>query len=180
MKIALGQINVVCNNPEQNFLEMKKLIEEAKKNKADLIVFSEMCVGGYFLMDKYLDENYCEYLNSFNERILNLSDDIGIIFGNIYYEQIGKIVKGRDGRKARYNAAMFAYNRKWVKHVNNALDGIHIKHLNPDYRVFDDSRYFLSGLEVSEHLFKCSNGLISQGNDYDKRRTGTIKDRSTI
>ena len=49
--------------------------------------------------------------------------------------------RGRDGRPVRYNAAYFCADGQWVKRENSSLDGLYIKHLNPDYRVFDDSRY---------------------------------------
>ena len=45
--------------------------------------------------------------------------------------------------------AYFCADGQWVKRENSSLDGMYIKHLNPDYRVFDDSRYFLSGMEIA-------------------------------
>ena len=83
--------------------------------------------------------------------------NIGIIWGNIYLGNIDGINKGRDGRPARYNAAFFAYNKEYVNREDGEYPGLYIKHLNPDYRVFDDSRYFLSGLE----LMRSNDELLS-------------------
>lgn len=161
MKIAMAQTRVVSAHMEENFQNIKKQVELAKKEDADIIVFPEMCVSGYLLQDKWLDHEFCEYVNSYNEKIKDLSEGIGIVFGNLYYDTIANINKGRDGRKTRYNAVLFAYNKEWVKKENNVLDGLHIKHLNPDYRIFDDSRYFLSGIELSQMLYEQKEHLIS-------------------
>ncbi|MCF0115658.1 MAG: hypothetical protein HUJ56_09905, partial [Erysipelotrichaceae bacterium] len=49
MKIALGQMNVVAGRPQRNFDVMKSMILKAKEQGVDLIVFPELCVGGYYL-----------------------------------------------------------------------------------------------------------------------------------
>ena len=161
MQIALVQMNVKSGKCEHNFEVLKNYVEKAKNDHADIVVFPEMCISGYMLQDQFLDHAFCEDVASYNERINELSDGIGIIFGNLYYSPIKNVERGRDGRKARFNASFFAYNKQWVKKENGLLDGIHIKHLNPDYRFFDDSRYFLSGIEVSNYLFQTMDGLIS-------------------
>ncbi|NBK97737.1 MAG: NAD(+) synthase [Erysipelotrichia bacterium] len=161
MKIAMAQMNVVSAHVEENFQKMKQWIAQAKQEKADIIVFPEMCVSGYLLQDKWLDDEFCRYVHSYNDKIKALSDGIGIVFGNLYYAHIEDVQKGRDGRQARFNAILFAHNQEWVKKENGLLDGVHIKHLNPDYRIFDDSRYFLSGIEVSQTLYDRKDALIS-------------------
>ncbi len=148
MKVSIAQIRVIPGQANTNFLNIKKHVEMAKKNGADLVVFPEMCVGGYFVGDRYLDDDFRRFIASFNQRIINLSDNIGIIWGNIHIDPIDEVIKGRDGRNVRFNAAFFAYNKTLVKRENGKHPGIYIKHLNPDYRMFDDSRYFLSGLEL--------------------------------
>ncbi|MDH6366330.1 MULTISPECIES: NAD(+) synthase [unclassified Breznakia] len=161
MKIALAQMNVVAGKCEQNFQSMEHCIAQAKDDGVDIIVFPEMCISGYLLQDKLLDEAFCAYVHSFNERILALSDTIGIIYGNLYHGALEGIEKGRDGRILHCNCAFFAHNQRWVKKENGIMDGMHIKHLNPDYRIFDDSRFYLSGMEVSNYLYKKMDALIS-------------------
>lgn len=148
MKISIAQIRVIPGRPSVNFETIKKHVTLAKEQGADLIVFPEMCVGGYFLGDRYLDHDYCVLVDSYNDQIKALSNDIGIIWGNLHYRPLDRIIKGRDGRPVRFNAAFFAYNNEFVKRENNKHDGLYIKHLNPDYRMFDDSRYYLSALEI--------------------------------
>ena len=149
MKIALGQINVKQGQPTENLAAMREMIAQAKAEKADLIVFPEMALSGYCLQDKWLDQDWCAYLESLNDELLALSQGIGILYGNLGTRPIGQAKRGRDGRPVRYNAAYFCADGQWVKRENSSLDGLYIKHLNPDYRVFDDSRYFLSGMEIA-------------------------------
>ncbi len=149
MKIALGQMNVVQGAIAHNLNTMKNMIDQAKNEKVDLIVFPEMCISGYLLQDKWLDPEFCETLENANETIKSWSKDIGIIYGNISTYPLDKVIKGRDGRSVRFNCAHFCRDQKWVKTLNDELEGRIIKHLNPDYRIFDDSRYFLSGIEAS-------------------------------
>ena len=158
MKIAMGQLNVKAGRPSENIAAMKVMIQKAKEDHADLIVFPELCVSGYLLADKWLDNDWCESLIAYNEEIRQCSQGIGVIWGNL-----GTIegIRGRDGRKVRLNTAFFAYNGEWVKRENGLYDGMYVKYLNPDYRVFDDSRYFLSALELCEQLVVDRNFMTS-------------------
>ena len=149
MKIVLGQMNVLAGQMSLNVNKMLDMIGKAKKEKADLIVFPELCVTGYLLADKWMDQNFVETALSYNEVLKKASEGIGIIWGNV---ATFKDILGRDGRHVRCNAAYFAYNNNWVKKENDLFDGRYIKCLNPDYRIFDDSRYFLSALELSKRM----------------------------
>ncbi len=146
MKVAIAQMKVLAGQPQVNFEKMESMISEAKNQQADLIVFPEMCVSGYFLADKYNDEYFVEILLSYNEKIKNLSEGIAIIYGNIV---VDKDYCGHDGRVAKYNGAYFCQNKSWVQRLDGS-QGIYVKHLLPNYSVFDDSRYFLSGLEKAK------------------------------
>ncbi|MGI6591384.1 MAG: NAD(+) synthase [Eggerthellaceae bacterium] len=153
LSIAVGQMDVVAGQPSKNFETISRMIAEAKGAGADLIVFPEMCVGGYFLSDKWTDDAFVDYLDSFNDRIRALSDGIGIIFGNVGREYLDPAHNGTDGRPCRYNMAFFAHNGNWVPretkgyltpYQTNAVAGRYIKTLLPNYRMFDDARYFTS------------------------------------
>lgn len=161
MKIAIAQLNVLAAQPSVNFQKMKTMIAEAKAGQADLIVFPEMCVSGYVLQDKYLDHYFNETLVRYNTELLALSDGIGIIYGNIVYQPLEGVTQGRDGRPLRSNGAYFCVNQQWVEKANAKTPGLHIKHLNPDYRIFDDSRFFLSGMEVCLKSGQPIDSLIS-------------------
>lgn len=112
MKIALGQIKVKQGQPTENLTAMRRMIEQAKAEHADLIVFPEMALSGYCLQDQWLDLDWCRNLDSFNDELLALSEGIGILYGNLWNKPLGQAVCGRDGRPIRCNAAYFCYNQK--------------------------------------------------------------------
>ena len=161
MKIAMAQLHIIPGQPKINFASIKRLIKEAKDQGADIVIFPEHCVAGYLLQDRWLDPDWCTYVDSFNEKIKALSNGIGVIWGNLYYHPLKDIIHGRDGRPVRFNAAFFAYNEEYVQRENHQYPGLYIKHLNPDYRFFDDSRFFLSGLEIMTHLHQTSSDFFS-------------------
>lgn len=74
---------------------------------------------------------------SYNETILNASDNIGIIWGNV-----STILK--DEEKYLLNCAYFAYNKEWVKRENDLFEGASIKYTQQNHRIHEDSRYFTS------------------------------------
>lgn len=147
MKIAIAQLNIRSGQIDHNLNSMKQKIDQAVLDQADIIVFPEMCVGGYLLSDLYLQKSYVSQLLKANDLIKSWSKDIGIIWGNISH--FDELKGNRDGRYNRYNTAFFAYQGEWVKKENNHLNGHYFKHCLPDYRFFDDSRYFKSGMDYA-------------------------------
>ena len=121
MKIACIEMNVKAGNCEENFQFMKAQIEAAKHDQADLIVFPQNAVSGYLLGDKWLDDDWCRYVDSFNDLITELADTIAIVWGNIRYRH-----------RMRFNSAFFAYQGKTYMRVKR----------NQDHGYFQDSRYF--------------------------------------
>jgi NAD+ synthase (glutamine-hydrolysing) len=169
LKIAIAQMDVVAGQPSLNFERMKEWILQAKVNKADIIVFPELCLTGYILGDQWTDQTWVEFAASFNEKIKSLSSDIGIIWGNVH------VLANRlnqDGRIAKANAAFFAYQGEWVVRQSNVLSGIYIKHLQPNYRIFDERRHFLNALDVVHQLNLPHDALLQpfqfkkQGKNY--------------
>ena len=151
MKMALAQMEVISGDPERNVARMKELIGEAKGEKVDLIVFPEMCVGGYLLGDKWADEEYCLDLMEYNQDLLEASEGIAVAFGNIYVDR-KEDHPNKDGRSRKYNAVYVFQNGqecKRVKEFEFLPKGVQPKTLLPTYRVFDDERYFFSLRDIS-------------------------------
>lgn len=98
MKIALVSMNVKATRCEENFKYMCQKIEEAKEKGADMIVFPQNAISGYLLAERWLDDAWCRYVDSFNERLVALSEDIAIVWGNLRYRN-----------QRRFNAGFFAY-----------------------------------------------------------------------
>src|SRR3990167_1012087 len=150
LKIALAQLEVISNQPEKNISKMVQLIEEAKRQNVDIIIFPELCISGYFLGDSWLNKNFCLNLMHFNKIIKNASENIVIIFGNLYAD---KNYKNKDGTRRKYNGAYIFQNRKKARRTKETdfiPKGIQPKTLLPNYRIFDDERYFYSTIELAQ------------------------------
>jgi NAD+ synthase (glutamine-hydrolysing) len=82
MKIALAQQNYHIGNFEDNTRKIIEGIQRAKKDGADLVVFSELCVCGYPPRD-FLEFN--DFINKCYESIDAIkqhADSIGVLIGS--------------------------------------------------------------------------------------------------
>ena len=133
MKVAIVQQRIYSGNIKKNFENIKQTIE-TWKDKADLIVFPEMAVSGYFIGDRYTNKDLEKELLELNEAIRELSQGTAVIWGSIHKNE-----------SKLYNAAYFAIDGAWAKRESGKDDGLYTKHLLPTYSVFDDARYFEVG-----------------------------------
>lgn len=140
MKIAICQFEIIPSMPVINASKMIKYIEEARDNKADIIVFPELSVSGYMVGDMWESESFVRECERLGEEIIKASKDIYVIFGNI---ALDKAKKNFDGRVRKYNALFVAKDGKLID--NNTTEyNFFIKTLLPNYKEFDDSRHFYS------------------------------------
>ena len=140
IKIAIAQMEVEAGHPDKNTQKMLEFIQQAKKEKADMIVFPEMSIPGYLLGDSWEQSAYLKDCAHFGEQIAAASEDIYILFGNVAMEWDKR---NNDGRVRKYNAFFIAHQEKFL--VNPATgQPFVIKTLLPNYREFDDTRYFFS------------------------------------
>ena len=127
MKIALAQQNYHIGNFEDNTRKIIEGIEWAKKQKADLVVFSELCICGYPPRD-FLEFN--DFINKCYEsldRIRQHADTIGVLVG----------CPARNPQKEGKDL----FNAVFLLHEQQIKAEIH-KTLLPNYDVFDEYRYF--------------------------------------
>ncbi len=140
LKIALAQMEVIPGHPDKNTADMLQKIQAAKDTGADLIIFPEMCIPGYLLGDTWEQESYLKDCESYGQDIINASEGICVMFGNIAMDWSKK---NNDGRVRKYNALFTAQNGKLIQPENMPYPFI-IKTLMPNYREFDDTRHFYS------------------------------------
>ncbi|HET6995142.1 MAG TPA: NAD+ synthase [Chitinophagaceae bacterium] len=127
MKIALAQQNYHIGNFEDNTRKIIEGIEWAKKQKADLVVFSELCICGYPPRD-FLEFN--DFINKCYEsldRIRQHADTIGVLVGS---PARNPQKEGKD----LFNAVFFLHEQQVKAEIH--------KTLLPNYDVFDEYRYF--------------------------------------
>jgi NAD+ synthase (glutamine-hydrolysing) len=127
MKIALAQQNYHIGNFESNTRKIIEGIDWAKKQGADLVVFSELCVCGYPPRD-FLE--FSDFINKCYEAVDLIkvhADSIGVLIGGPSHN---KQTEGKD----LFNTVFFLHEKQIKAEVH--------KTLLPNYDVFDEYRYF--------------------------------------
>lgn len=160
MKIGLVQMEVIPGKIDKNINKMLEMIALAKKQDVNLVVFPELCISGYILSDLWVNESFCDALMEYNQILLQASENIAIVYGNIYVDhdinsrwKDSSYHPNKDGRTRKYNAVYAVQNRRPARRVreNNVLPaGVQPKTLLPEYRIFDDERYFFSLQDVAK------------------------------
>jgi NAD+ synthase (glutamine-hydrolysing) len=146
MKICIAQQNYHIGNFEQNTHKILSAIEEAKKQGADLILFSEMSVCGYPARDFVEFDDFINQCYESIDTIKAAADRIGVLIGS---PARNPNKKGKD----LYNAAFFLYEKKVIAEIH--------KTLLPTYDVFDENRYFEPADEWKVIPFKGKNLAIT-------------------
>lgn len=150
LNIALGQFEVKSGRPDLNTQKMLSMIHEAKEKNIDLIIFPEMSIPGYLLGDTWEQSSFLKDCEYHGQQIIQASDTIYIMFGNI---AVDWAKFNNDGRVRKYNAFFTAYQGKLLPHPKLPYD-FGIKALMPNYREFDDTRHFFSLQKLATEL-KC-------------------------
>lgn len=127
MKIAIAQLNVHIGNFDGNVAKMLKAIENAKKQGADLICFSELVTCGYPPRDFLEFDDFIELANKAIEKLAKAARGIAVVVGS---PTKNPVVEGKD----LYNSALFL--------ADGEVQFVQHKTLLPTYDVFDEYRYF--------------------------------------
>lgn len=104
MKIVLAQQNYHIGNFEENTRKAITAIEQAKKDGADLIMFSELSVCGYPPRDFLEFEDFINKCYNAIDLIKVHADTIAVVVGG---PQRNSIKEGKD----LFNAAWFLYEK---------------------------------------------------------------------
>lgn len=132
MKIAVAQQNYHIGNCKSNARKIIDAIEEAKRQKASLIVFSELSICGYPPLDFLEFDDFINTCYDALDEIKNHADTIGVLVGG---PARNESTKG----KRLFNAAFFLYE--------NEIKAVVHKTLLPNYDIFDEYRYFEPAFE---------------------------------
>ncbi|MCI6231178.1 MAG: NAD(+) synthase [Selenomonas sp.] len=157
LKIAMAQMKVSPGHPDVNTETMLRMIADAKAQKADVIVFPEMCIPGYLLGDAWEQTAFLRDCESYGKDVIAAAQGIVVLFGNI---AIDWEKKNNDGRVRKYNALFCAQDGKLVSPESMPYPFI-IKTLLPNYREFDDTRHFFSLQKLARELGTTAERLLS-------------------
>lgn len=123
----MAQLNYHIGNFEGNLALMKRAIDQALNDGADLICFGELATCGYPPRDFLEFRDFIQKSMGVIQELCEYSQDIGIIVGA---PSINPEIEGKD----LFNSAFFLYNKELI-HIAN-------KGLLPTYDIFDEYRYF--------------------------------------
>ena len=139
MKIALAQQNYHIGNFENNVSKIIAGIKKAKEEKADLVVFSELCICGYAPRDFLEFDDFINKCYEAVEQVKEHADGIGVLIGTpVRNAQV-------DG-KDLFNAVLLLADKQVKGEVH--------KTLLPNYDVFDEYRYFEPAFDWNVVEFK--------------------------
>lgn len=139
MKIALAQQNYHIGNFEKNTEKIIDGIKWAKKQGADLVVFSELCICGYPPRDFLEFKDFIDKCYQAIDVVRQHADTIGVLVGSPSRNL------QKDG-KDLFNAVFLLYEKEIKSEIH--------KTLLPNYDVFDEYRYFEPAYEWQVMEFK--------------------------
>jgi NAD+ synthase (glutamine-hydrolysing) len=127
MRITVTQLNYHVGNFDKNKKLIINAIDQAKNDKSDLVIFSELAVCGYPPQDLLEHKDFIDNCNNALSEIASISKGIAVVIGapSINTNQNGKNL---------FNSAYFLADGR-IKEVRN-------KSLLPTYDIFDECRYF--------------------------------------
>lgn len=136
MKVSIAQVSPNIGDLKGNTKLIKFNIEKAIADGSHVVVFPELVTVGYpprdLLYNNELWNKHDEYIKSIHDFIKIQGHDITAIIGGLHQVELTY------GRKERYNAA-YIIDPERIRIVH--------KRLLPCYDVFDETRYFKSGID---------------------------------
>ena len=131
LNIALAQFNTQLGNIRENLEQHLIMIDQARQEQADLIVFPELSLTGYALLDLAAETAIRPHQDDpvFKE-LLAASQHIDLVFGFVH-----------EDRRHRFFIASAYLGGGEILHVHNKI-------YLPTYGMFDEGRFFAPGNSV--------------------------------
>ncbi|MEN8117283.1 MAG: NAD+ synthase [Bacteroidota bacterium] len=127
MKVAFAQLNYTIGDFENNSQKIISKIQKAKNDGADLVIFSELSVTGYYPHDLLEKQEFIRKAEDAVNEIAKSCVGIAAIIG-------APIINRNERGKQLFNSAIFL--------VDGKIQSIHNKTLLPTYDIFDEYRHF--------------------------------------
>lgn len=135
---SIAQLRFIPGDVENNLKKITDAVVRAKQESKRIIIFPELALSGYFCLDKTFD---CDFLGD-QEKALHViakhTEGIMAIVGFMRWDKGGEPRAGH--RPQVYNSCAII--------ADGMIQGFQDKVLLPDFDVFDESRYFVSGKEL--------------------------------
>ena len=139
MKVLVCQLDLTIGDYKGNLKKILDSIEKGRKERADIILFSELTLCAYPPEDLLLHENFVLRGEETLEKILPHTKGLMVVVG-LVRRNLAK------GEKSLLNSAAILQDGKIV--------GFQDKALLPTYDVFDERRYFEPGTQFNTWQWK--------------------------
>ena len=162
LNITLAQINPTIGDLEGNLALHLDAARRARHDGADLVVFPELSLTGYYPCDLLDDEDFRQRLALSMERLLAATREVASL-----YWVVGAPTRNPGPGKPYRNSLLV------IRDGEVLLD--YHKQLLPTYNVFDERRHFEPGPDVARVLrigrtqvgfMICEDGWNDEGKDY--------------
>jgi len=162
LKITIAQINPTIGDLEGNLALHLDAARRARHDGADLVVFPELSLTGYYPADLLDEEDYRQRLDIAMDHLLAATREVGGL-----HWVVGVPTRNPGTGKAYRNSLLV------IRDGEVLLD--YHKQLLPTYNVFDERRHFEPGPDVARVLriggaqvgfMICEDGWNDDGKDY--------------
>jgi predicted amidohydrolase len=126
LTVALAQMDPALGDRERNLERHRDWVGRAREAGAELLVFPELSLTGYFLKD-LVPESALQLDHPMIRELASLSTDLDLV--------VGAVIEDPDHRY--FNASLY-FSRGELSHL-------HRKVYLPTYGMFDEQRYFAAG-----------------------------------
>lgn len=126
LTVALAQMDPALGDRDRNFERHREWVGQAKEAGAQLLVFPELSLTGYFLKD-LVPESALQLDHPMIRELGRLASDLDLV--------VGAVIEDPDHRY--FNASLY-FSRGELSHM-------HRKVYLPTYGMFDEQRYFAAG-----------------------------------
>jgi NAD+ synthase (glutamine-hydrolysing) len=134
MRVALAQINPTSGDIAANTAKILDVIAEAAARGADLVVTPEMALPGYCIGDLVEDTAFVQANEDAMQRVAAAATGITAVVGFIDHDPGAR---NDHGTLRKFNAAAVVRDGRVLQRAH--------KSLLPNYRYFDDKRFFSPG-----------------------------------
>jgi len=151
LRLAMVQMNALVGDIRGNAHVIGKWTKEAKRAKAEVVVFPELALPGYPPEDLLLMPEFLREVRHYSRTIAKQTKGIMAVVGGVDQEP------GRS--KTSRSDSLFSkpFNVAWVM-ADGRIRGTYAKQKLPNYGVFDEQRYFQAGQSVQ--VFRLGAALI--------------------
>jgi NAD+ synthase (glutamine-hydrolysing) len=131
MRIALAQLNPISGDIDGNTRALIAAMDEARRRGADIVVAPEMVIPGYCIGDLIEDRAFLDANEHAMQAVAQAAHGITAVVGFIDCDHSAR---SDTGSTRKYNAAAVVRNGHVLQRAR--------KTLLPNYRYFDDRRFF--------------------------------------